>query len=349
MNLPFDPENPYGPRSEAGFLAEMNALTRAHLAGCPEYARIWPDFGEADSPENLPWLHVGLFKHIEFRTRGEGIRHERTLKSSATTSGVSSLVTLDRASSELQSASTQAIFRNFVGDRIRPLLVLDSSRSLLTRGEVSARIAAALSLRPLASEIHFLLEDAEDPGSLKWDALAGQLRNQDDLLVYGFTWILWLAWGSAEMPGEIRELLAGKRIHFVHSGGWKKLEDLKVDRQTFDGRLLSGLHPDSRVVDFYGLVEQVGIIYPLCEAGFRHVPAWADVLVRDPWTLDSLVGQPGQLQLMNTLARGAPYHNVLTEDLGRIVAGDCPCGRSGKRFELLGRVPKAEVRGCANV
>jgi hypothetical protein len=52
---------------------------------------------------------------------------------------------------------------------------------------------------------------------------------------------------------------------------------------------------------------------------------------------------------MNTLARGAPYQNVLTEDLGRIAPGDCDCGRSGKRFELLGRVPQAEVRGCANV
>ncbi|MDT8322190.1 MAG: hypothetical protein RQ826_16865, partial [Xanthomonadales bacterium] len=72
-------------------------------------------------------------------------------------------------------------------------------------------------------------------------------------------------------------------------------------------------------------------------------------LVRDAWTLESLVDRPGQLQLMNTLALGAPYHNVLTEDLGRIVSGDCACGRSGKRFELLGRVPKAEVRGCANV
>ena len=221
-------------------------------------------------------------------------------------------------------------------------------RSLLARGEVSARIAAALSLRPLASEIHFLLDDANDHNSMKWELLADQLRKNDEILVYGFTWILWLAWGVAEMPDEVRELLQGKRIHFVHSGGWKKLENIQVNHQTFDERLLQGLHPDSRVIDFYGLVEQVGIIYPLCEKGYRHVPVWADVLVRDPWTLESLIGESGQLQLLNTLARGAPYHSVYTEDLGRIVPGDCPCGRSGKRFELLGRVPKAEVRGCSN-
>ena len=349
MSRLLDPANPYGPRTEAGFLDEMNALTRFHLDGCPEYARIWPEFERAERLADLPWLHVGLFKHIAFRTTAEGIRHERTLKSSATSSGVPSLVALDRASSELQSASTQAIFRDFIGPGTRPLLVLDSSRSLLTRGEVSARVAAALSLRPLASEIHFLLEDASDPASMKWDALAELLANHDDLLLYGFTWVLWLAWVAAEMPDAVRDALAGKRIHFVHSGGWKKLDDLRVDRQTFDDRLLAGLRPDSRVIDFYGLVEQVGIVYPLCEAGYRHVPAWAEVLVRDPWSLDTLIGETGQLQLMNTLARGAPYHNVLTEDLGRIVAGDCACGRSGTRFELLGRVPQADVRGCANV
>ena len=340
--------HPYGARNDAEFLAEMNALTRMHLEGCPAYSNIWPDFREARDISELPFLHVGVFKHIHFRTEGEGIHHERTLKSSATTSGISSLITLDQASSQLQSASTLAILKEFVGDAVRPLLVLDSSRSLLARGEVSARIAAAFSLRPLASEIHFLLDDANDQNSMKWERLADQLRKNDEFLVYGFTWILWLAWGVAEMPDEVRELLQGKRIHFVHSGGWKKLENIQVNHQTFDDRLLQVLHPDSRVIDFYGLVEQVGIIYPLCEKGYRHVPVWADVLVRDPWTLESLIGESGQLQLLNTLARGAPYHSVYTEDLGRIVSGDCPCGRSGKRFELLGRVPKAEVRGCSN-
>jgi hypothetical protein len=349
MSRLLDQAKPYAPRPEADFLDEMNTLTRFHLEGCPEYARIWPDFEPADRLADLPWLHVGLFKHIAFKTTGEGIRHERTLKSSATSSGVPSLVALDRASSELQSASTLAIFRDFIGEGARPLLVLDSSRSLLTRGEVSARVAAALSLRPLASEIHFFLDDAADPGSMKWGALEEHLARHDELLVYGFTWVLWLAWAAAEMPATVREALAGKRIHFVHSGGWKKLDTVRVDRQTFDERLLAGLHPDSRVIDYYGLVEQVGIVYPLCEAGFRHAPAWADVLVRAPWTLEPLVGESGQLQLMNTLARGAPYHNVLTEDLGRIVEGDCDCGRHGTRFELLGRVPQAEVRGCANV
>ena len=349
MSLKPEGTEAYAPRDDGLFLADMNALTRFHLDGCLEYRQVWPEFEDASGLHELPFLHVGLFKSLALKTRAEGIEHQRTLKSSATSSGVSSLIALDKSSSERQSASTLAILKDFVGETRRPLVVLDSSRSLLARGGVSARIAAALSLRPLATEFHFLLEDAADQSTMKWDVLRGVLENNDELLVYGFTWILWLAWGAADLPGDIRELLAGKRIHFVHSGGWKKLEERQVDKETFNGALLDNLHPGSRVVDFYGLVEQVGVIYPLCEAGYRHPPAWADVLVRDSWTLEPLEGQPGQLQLMNTLARGAPYHNVLTEDLGRIVPGECSCGRAGKRFELLGRVPKAELRGCANV
>jgi hypothetical protein len=34
--------------------------------------------------------------------------------------------------------------------------------------------------------------------------------------------------------------------------------------------------------------------------------------------------------------------------MARLVPGDCACGRHGQRFELIGRVPKSEVRGCAN-
>ncbi len=128
------------------------------------------------------------------------------------------------------------------------------------------------------------------------------------------------------------------------------METLKVDRQTFDGRLLGLVAEGSRVVDFYGLVEQVGMIYPLCEAGFRHMPRWGAVMARDPWSLEPLAaGKEGMLQLMNPLAYGAPYHSVLTEDMGVVLEGDCPCGRLGQRFQLLGRMPKAEVRGCANV
>jgi hypothetical protein len=340
---------PYAERDEARFLAEMATLTRHHLAGCEPYARMWAGWEDAATVAELPWVHVGVFKHLDLRTETEGVKHQRTLESSATTSGVASRIALDAESSELQGKSSRAILADFVGEAARPLIVIDSVRSLRSRGGVSARVAAALSLQPFATDLSFVLGDAGDPATMRWEVIEELCASHEELLVYGFTWILWLAWGAAEMPASVRSALEGKTVHFVHSGGWKKLESESVDRAAFDAALLAGLSPRSRVVDYYGLVEQVGIVYPLCEQGLRHAPRWADVLVRDPHTLEALEDAPGQLQLMNLLARGAPYHSVLTEDLGRRVPGPCPCGRGDRRFELLGRIPKAEVRGCANV
>lgn len=340
---------PFGLRDDLVFLEEINSLTRHHLEGCPLYARVWPDWSVANAVEEVPYLHVGTFKLLDFKTEGIGIKHQRTLKSSATTSGVPSRLHLDARSSRLQARSAEAILENFLGKERRPLLVVDGVSSLRTPGETPARVAAALSLQPLSTDIYFLLEDAEEPESMKWDTLADAAASSDALFVYGSTAILWLAWGAAAVPERIRDALSGRRIDFVHSGGWKKLAGLNIERHQFDAALVSGLHPDSRVLDYYGLAEQVGVIYPLCEDSRRHVPVWGAVVVRDPLTLEPLEGKVGQLQLMNTTAFGAPYHSVLTEDLGSISRDPCRCGRSGSHFELLGRIPQAEVRGCATV
>jgi hypothetical protein len=299
----------------------------------------------------LPFLHVGVFKHLDLKTEAANIQHERVLRSSATSGGsTTSCIALDMQSSLLQSRSTSSILQDFLGPIHCPLLVLDSSKSLRHPGSVSARVAAALSLRSFASDISFLLDDGEVPTSVNWQRAQCYLQQYDELLIYGFTSMLWLAWGAQEKPQAIQQLLAGKRIHFVHSGGWKRMERMNVTREQLDSTLLQNLAHGSRVLDFYGLVEQVGVIYPLCDSGFRHVPLWADVIVRDALTLRPLAdGTVGLLQLINILAWGAPYHSVLTDDIGRLVPGLCKCGRSGRRFELLGRVPTAEIRGCANV
>jgi hypothetical protein len=338
----------YGERDDALFLEEMNALTVHHMRGAKEFARMWPAWERAEKLEDLPFVHAGVFKHLELKTVNENIKHKRTVHSSST-SGVSSRIVLDEKSSKLQSESTTKILTDFIGNKRRPLLVLDSVKSLHRRGELSARVAAAMSLQTLSSEIQFLLEEPENPDSMKWDLLAEMLNNHEELLVYGFSWILWLAWGGNQFPEEIRSALRGKKIHFIHSGGWKKLEASKVTGEKFNSALLDAVDSSSRIVDFYGLVEQLGIIYPLCEHGVRHIPVWADIIVRDTYTLEPLERELGQLQLLNSITYGAPNHSVLTEDIGRILPGECPCGRSGKRFELVGRIPKAELRGCANV
>jgi hypothetical protein len=324
----------------------MNALVRFHRDRCPPYRRIVGDGPDARALEEIPFLHVGLFKRLDLRTDGPEARG-RTLLSSST-SGESSRIALDARSSALQEKSARRILEDVVPLPPRPLLILDAAASLLQRGTVPARVAAFMSLAPFSTGIRFLLKEALNP-EMDLDALSAALSGEGPLLVYGLSWILWKAWGERALPAGIKAALAGRTVTFVHSGGWKKLEDAAVSRETFDAALLDGLHPDSSVVDFYGLVEQVGVVYPLCPEGFRHPPVWADVVVRDGRSLRPLAGEPGQLQLLNPFAWGAPYHSVYTDDLAVLQPGPCACGRSGKRFRLLGRVPRSETRGCANV
>ncbi len=338
----------YGERDERAFLDRLTELNELHFRGCPAYASILGKVPRISSVEEAPFLHVGLFKRLRLITKGEGIVHGRIVRSSST-SGVASEITLDEESSRLQSLSSLRILEDFVGRETRPLLVLDGVASLRSREGLSARVLAAMSLKPFATEIFFVLKDASDAASLNEEQIRCALKQPGPLLVYGISWALWMAWANRTMPADIESDLRTRTITFVHSGGWKKLENARVDRADFERVLLTRAAPGSKVVDYYGLVEQVGMVYPMCEFGARHVPAWGDVLVRDPWTLAALPEGDGQLQLINTISRGAPYHNILTEDIGRLIPGPCPCGRRGRRFELIGRMPKAELRGCANV
>lgn len=340
---------PYAERDDTVFLSELNALTAHHLRWCPPFAAIAQGHVlPAANIAELPFVHVGLFKRMSLVSQAPDSKVLRTVLSSAT-SGVASRVQLDEKSSQFQANSSQAILADFIGAQQRQLLVLDSAQSLRSRHEFGARIMAAMSLKPFATAVFFLLKDAGSPDGFSVTQLECALKPGGDLIVYGFSWILWQAWVGTHIPADLRQELSHRKIAFVHSGGWKKLEDQKVDHATFDAALLGGAAAGSVVVDYYGLVEQMGIVFPMCEYGSRHVPRWASVLVRDSWTHAPLESDAGQLQLINTISFGSPCHSVLTEDMGQLLPGDCPCGRKGQRFTLLGRVPKAELRGCANV
>jgi len=98
------------------------------------------------------------------------------------------------------------------------------------------------------------------------------------------------------------------------------------------------------------MVEQVGVIFPDCEEGRKHVPDFAEVIIRNPLTMEEeRDGDPGLIEIMSILPNSYPGEAILTEDQGRIIGiDDCSCGRKGKSFEFLSRVEKAELRGCGD-
>jgi len=348
--------SPFGlaPEAHREFLqAQLRELLEHHRASCPGYARFvgeWSENtpGRAATPEDYPFLPVTLFKEYDLSSTHDAVL---SLRSSATTSALPSRIFVDRPTRNRQSLSANRILGDFVGGGRRPYLVFDVADTVRGTASMSAKGAAILSLAHLASEFHFVARQEEGELILDEEALRRALETIGDqpFLAYGFTYVLYQLherW-SAAFP-----VAAHPDSIFLHSGGWKRLAHIAVDKPRFNDTIAGvwGLRP-ANVLDFYGVVEQVGVPYPDCSAGLKHVPYWADVIIRRSDTLEPApVGEPGLIQLVSCLPLSAPNHSVLTEDLGELALLDgCPCGRRGKAFVFRGRAPRSELRGCSDV
>lgn len=357
LNKLFLPDTgPYalGPQEKSSFLSvRLAELLAYHEQRCAGYATLVADWrrasgGGLERIADYPFIPVSLFKEFDLRSSQEELA---VIRSSSTTSANAAKVYVDKESRKRQTRSANLILGDFVGLERRPYLVFDMEATVRGTQGFSARGAAIMALAHMASEFHFVMREAEQGPELSPELLREAMEKIGDrpFVAYGFTYLLYQAHQKlAEQAG----LRAHPDSVFLHSGGWKKLTEIAVDKPSFNRHVADcwGLPPD-RVIDFYGMVEQIGIVYPDCPEGVKHVPYWAEVIVRCADTLQpAQPGEPGLIQLISCLPLAAPNHSVLSEDLGSIVYPDgCPCGRSGTAFTFQGRAPRSENRGCSDV
>jgi len=87
-----------------------------------------------------------------------------------------------------------------------------------------------------------------------------------------------------------------------------------------------------------------------CEFGHLHAPVFSDIIIRRAQDFSVAdVGEKGIVQVVSILPKSYPGHSLLTEDEGILLGEDnCPCGRYGKYFKIIGRLKNAEIRGCSD-
>ncbi|MEP4890013.1 MAG: acyl-protein synthetase [Aliiglaciecola sp.] len=323
----------------------LNKLHQLHQSQNTQYRHIVnQQTAEQQKMDELPYLAVRLFKHLNLKSIPDA-EVFKTLQSSGTTSQTPATIYLDKATSARQSKILVKILQQRIGKQRLPMLIIDSP-DILKKPEFSARAAGIQGLAFFGRDHTYALDQNMQPNWPVIEAFCQKYAEQP-VLIFGFTFMVWLYF--IEMLH-----LSGKRIELpkgvvIHSGGWKKLIDQQVDNDTFKQRLLetTGI---SRCFNFYGMAEQVGSIFVECEKGHLHAPVFADVLIRDPFTLKPCdIGEQGLVQVLSALPSSYPGHSLLTEDLG-VLKGvdDCPCGAKGKYFAINGRLPKTEVRGCSD-
>jgi hypothetical protein len=323
---------------------ELHRLVQHHATHCSAYRQLLQAYGHhPDQPHNgdIPFLATRLFKTHELKSVPDEAVF-KTLTSSGT-GGNPSRIYLDRYTASLQSKALIKIMQQWLGKERLPMLIADHDGLTNNPHQFSARAAGFQGMSFLGRNLCHALKPDNTPALDRLKAFSNA-HGKDPLLIFGFTYMIW-----ADLIPALEALnLRFPNAILIHGGGWKKLEQQAVGNQAFKQRLAAlGIE---RVHNYYGLVEQTGSIFVECEYGHLHAPLFSDVMVRDV-THDRLLskGEIGVLQLSSMLPHSYPGHQLLTEDVGRWLGeDDCPCGRLGRYFEVHGRIPKAERRGCSD-
>lgn len=327
-------------------------LTEHHKKNCMEYARILSSISysaeEISDYRDLPFLPVRLFKELSLKSVPQDAV-VKTMTSSGTSGQAVSKIYLDRITSTNQQRAMVKIVSDFTGTGRMPMIILDCPSVVSNRQMFSARGAGILGFSIFGAKTIYALDDNMN---LNADALQGFLEKYQGqkILLFGFTFMIWEHFYkelvSLKARGVTFDLSKGI---LVHGGGWKKLTNEAVSPEEFHKRLNDICGLDS-IHDYYGMVEQTGCIYMQCEYGHLHASIFSDVIMRRPLDFGECdIGEKGIIQVLSTIAESYPGHSLITEDEGILLGeDDCPCGRKGKYFRVLGRLKDAEIRGCSD-
>lgn len=333
---------------EALLLSGLNALSERHRAACEPYRRIldgaWQGAPSAASLAEVPYFPVSLFKTQRLQSVPDAAVR-MTMTSSGTTGQAVSRIAVDAETSLIQQKALANSLMHVLGRKRLPMLVIDTDAVFKDPATISARGAGVLGLMRYGHKHAFALDRSLQPDFAAVRAFLAE-HGEGPFFMFGFTYMVWMNFYQQFRDAGL-DLSNGI---LIHSGGWKKMIEHSVDNAVFR-RSLAEAFGLTRIHNFYGMVEQMGSTYLEGPDGLLYPPNFADVIVRDPETWQPCeIGRPGVIQVLSLLPHSYPGHSLLTEDLGVIRAVDAGHGGwMGKGLEVIGRVARAELRGCSDV
>ncbi len=329
-------------------LEGLNRLTARHYEACSPYKRMldgaWSGGEPAASLVDVPYIPVSLFKTQRLQSIADD-QIRVTMTSSGTTGQAVSRIAVDAENSLIQQKALANSLMHVLGHSRLPMLVIDTNAVFKNPSLMSARGAGVLGLMRYGTKHAFALD-----ASLKPDFAAVEKflksHGKRPFFMFGFTYMVWISFYQ-QFKNAGLDLSNGI---LIHSGGWKKMIEQSVDNSAFR-KALGDAFGIKKIHNFYGMVEQIGSIFLEGPDGLLYPPNFADVIVRDPETWrPCAVGTPGVIQVLSLLPHSYPGHSLLTEDLGVVRHVDKGTdGWMGKGLEVLGRVARAELRGCSDV
>lgn len=333
---------------EKAMLTLLQDVHIHHVLHCEEYKKIsesvFPNANKPKTLSDLPFLPVGLFKNYDLKSISND-EIFKVLTSSGTTGQVPSRIYLDKKAASLQQLSLSKIMTHILGNERVPMLIVDSHSVLKDRTSFSARGAGILGLSVFGKKHHYVLDNEFKLDQAELCKFIDKYNGQK-ILIFGFTFMIW----QYLMQSNFSTKIDLSNAILIHSGGWKKLQEMAVDNLTFKFNLKDkfGIEPQN-IYNFYGMIEQIGSVFLENEKGFLHCPNFSDIIIRNPKDFSVQPhGKEGLVQVISILPKSYPGHSLLTEDIGVIEGEDIQNGWQGKYFRIIGRAKKAELRGCSD-
>mgnify|MGYP001163526866 CR=1 FL=1 len=327
------------------FFKNQKQLSEYHYKNCPEYKNIcdnmFKKINKCISLEELPFIHVKVFKELNLKSIDKK-NLSKTLHSSGTSGKAKSKINIDRNTSLLQSKALINIFSSIIKKKTTFFFIEDSIGENLN--SISASIAAIRGFSQMSKETIFIFKK----NKLEINPLIDFIKKnpQEKFVIFGFTNNIWTNLVKKLKQKKIN--LSKNNGILIHGGGWKKLENSSISKVEFNKNIKKTVGV-KKVHNYYGMVEQTGSVFLECEKGFFHCSLFSQIFIRNMNLSIAKKGEIGLIQTLSLLQLSYPGHNILTEDLGRIEGVDnCKCGRKGKYFSVLGRVPGTEKRGCSD-
>ncbi|MFQ5512831.1 MAG: long-chain fatty acid--CoA ligase [Myxococcota bacterium] len=334
-------EGAEGPLDEPRFEALALALFAYQHEHNAPYRRLCETVG-IDDPrrvecwQDIPAVPTGAFKEARLACfpPDRRLRVFRTSGSTTERRGELHLDTLD-----LYEASLRSTFGQYVlgGPSRMRILVLAPPAEEAPDSSLSHMFHIACRDLGTAASRFYVRGHGWDP-----DALIGDLAEVDEsvaLVGTAFAFVHLL--DELEARGLRLTLPVGSRA--METGGFKG-RSRELSREELHGGIAKALGlPRHAIVNQYGMCELASQFYePSLLLGHvttvKRVPPWVRTRVVDAATLqDRPRGEPGVL-VHYDLANTGSVLAVQTSDLGR---------RRDDGFEILGRLPGAEQRGCS--
>ena len=330
------------------YFLNQKKLSMYHYKYSKDYRLISKSFFGSISKINklsdLPYLHASIFKNFNLISDKQKMKIS-TFRSSGTSGSNKSLINLDFKTSFLQARSLGSIFSGLVTKK-KDIFFIEKRNFLDSKEAMTAKGAAIKGFGQLCKKQYFLL-DKDNRINLTLLKNYIKKNKNKEFIIFGFTSSVWFNL-IREMKRKKIKLRKNDGI-LIHGGGWKKMNDIKVNNTKFKNDIRSILGVKN-VYNYYGMIEQTGSVFLECELGYFHCSIFSDIFVRNRNLKLSKLNEEGLIQVLSLLPISYPGHNILTEDIG-ILHGidDCKCGRKGKYFSVLNRVPNTELRGCSDV